>query len=210
MMQGMDGQQPFMMGAGGSGGNNMFPGGNPMGGQNFTGVSQTPSSTNQTSNRNNQGYDNQNSNSQYNMNKGNEGGNNPYNMMREGNFDMGQFGQNMGGGAAAGGSNPMMSGMGFGGNFGMDMNSMQRMPQGGSSQNFAGYGGYPMGMGGNMGANMGGNFGGNNGNFGGNDGNQGSGNNQNMTPEQMQQMMQFQRMQGGWMPNNMNPGGNQG
>lgn len=214
----MDGNQPYMMG-----GNPMFGGMTP--GGNFNNMPQATPSTNQPSNNRSSGYE-QPSN-QYamaatnqNASKSTEQDNTPYGMMNRSNsmggggaagFDMSQFSGSMG--------NPMMSGMGFGGGFPMNMQDMQRM----------GSYGYGMGMGGgqmphgqqdgnqnqqdnnrsqnmmdmNQMPGMGGyNFG-----QGGNP----MINFQNMTPEQQQQyqMMQYQRMQGG-MPGNMNQGGNQG
>lgn len=223
MMQGMDGNQPYMMG----GSNPMFGGMTP--GSNFNSMQQTTPSTNQASNNRSSGYE-QPSN-QYNMgssnqnaSKNNEQDNNPYGMMNRNSsmgaaggqgFDMSQFSGGMG-------ANPMMGGMGFGGGFPMNMQDMQRM----------GSYGYGMGMGGNSGqmshgqqesnqnqqdnnrsqnmmdmnqmSGMGGGY-----NFG--QGGNPMMNFQNMTPEQQQQyqLMQYQRMQGG-MPGNMNQGGNQG
>jgi hypothetical protein len=216
MMQGMDSQSPYMMnpmmGPGGIGGN-------------FNGIGQNTSSTTGQNNSKaaSGGYNdqNQNQNPQYNMGNGaqdnNSTNNNPYGMMNRGmstgqSFDMNQFPGYM--------NNPMMGNMGFGG-FPMNMQDMQRMGnygnfggnmnggnqlsahgqqeakqnEGGSSSNqnmmdmnqMPGMGGYGFGQGGNQMMNF-----------------------QNMTPEQQMQFMQYQRMNGGNMPNNMNPGGNQG
>lgn len=198
MMQGMDSQQPFMMG------NPMLNAANDpitrpnncwnpmMGNTNFQPSTQSNPITNQNTANRNPGYDNNQteSNAYGMMNRGNA-------MPNSGNFDMSQFGQ-------MSAANPMMTGQapnnmaaGYNGQ-NYPMNDMQRM-----GGNF-GYPGYNMNMGQN---NM-------SGGYGGHEGSQGAQPNnpqpQSLTPEQMQQMMQFQRMQGGWNQNNMGPNGNQG
>jgi hypothetical protein len=190
MMQGMDNQQPYMMN------NPMFNGANPMmGTSNFQSTSQSPPPSNQNTANRNVGYDNnQTESNAYGM-MNNRGGNA---MPNSGNFDMSQFGQ-------ASGANPMMSGqapnnMGSAGFNGQNfpMNDMQRMGSG------YGYPGYNMNMGQQ---NMAGGY---PQQEGGQTQQPNNAQSQNMTPEQMQAMMQYQRMNGGWMPNNMNQNGNQG
>ena len=186
MMQGVDNQQPYMMG-----GNPMFNGVNPMmGTNNFQASTQSNPPTNQNTVNRNTGYDNNQteSNAYGMMNRGNT-------MPNSGNFDMSQFGPMMGQQTP----NNMPTG-GYNNNQNFPMNDMQRM--GGN------FGGYPMGYNMNMGQNN------MSGGYTGHEGSQGPQNTNNqpqsLTPEQMQQMMQFQRMQGGWNPNNMGPNGNQG